>query len=558
LNVFIDARGILPNSHIDCDVVIVGAGAGGIPLACEFLDAGWDVILLESGGMRTDRQTQDLYKGEVLDPAHHGPLEHYRSRCFGGTSTVWGGRCAPFDEIDFERRDFVADSGWPITKRDLDPYYLRAHAYCHTGEYAYDVPTALPGAQREMIPGLKSSDVSQEHIWRFSLPTDMGRSFGDDLKRSPHIRVLFHANCVRILTNEAGRSVTALSVVSSRRNEIRVRARLYVLAAGGLEVTRLLLASNDVRPRGIGNDHDLLGRYYASHIAGELGVVAFAPRGGPLIWDYEKTHDGVYCRRNLSICPETQRREQLMNFRCILAPPPIADPTHRNAILSSVYLIKRFLIHRIPPEYSKDLASPMTPYERVLEHVRNVVFGAPQLAAFSYGWLNDRILSERKLPSVMLENRANIYNLHFDAEQSPNRESRVLLSEEKDALGVNRLRVDWRFREEDVRNVVRCFEIVRRDLQQSGVGIARASCEGLMATIGTNVGVGSHHYGTTRMSVDPKHGVVDENCCVHGTDNLLIASSSVCPTTSFANPTLTVVALSLRVADRLKYLLGRA
>ena len=555
---FTDARHISANSQIDCDVVIVGAGAGGIPLACEFLNSGWDVTLLEAGGAHTDRQTQDLYKGEVLDRVRHGPLEHYRRRCFGGTSTVWGGRCSPFDEIDFERRSFVPESGWPIGKRDLDPYYARAHAYCHLGEYSYDVPTALPGTQREMIPGLESDDVSQEHIWRFSLPTNMARSFGTALKHSPRVRVLLHANCVRILTNEAGNAVSALRVTSLCRNEFHVRAKFFVLATGGLEVTRLLLVSNDVHRRGIGNDHDLLGRYYASHIAGELAPVTFTPRGARLVWDYEKTHDGVYCRRNLSIRPSTQRREGLMNFRCILAPPPIADPTHRNAILSSVYLVKRFLIHRIPPEYSKDLASPMTPYKRVLEHMRNVVIGSPQLAAFSCGWLNKRILSERKLPSVMLKNAANIYNLHFDAEQSPNRESRVSLGEQKDALGVNRLRVDWRFRAEDVQSVVRCFEIIRRDLQKSGVGVTGATdSEKLMDMIGASVGVGSHHYGTTRMSVDPKHGVVDANCCVHGVDNLVIASSSVCPTTSFANPTLTIVALSLRVADHIKGLLGR-
>jgi hypothetical protein len=408
-----------------------------------------------------------------------------------------------------------------------------------------------------MIPGLQSSDVSQEHIWRFSLPTNMARSFGNSLELSQHVRVLFHANCLHILTNESGNAVTALKASSLRRNEFRVRGKFYVLAAGGLEVTRLLMVSNDVHRGGIGSQHDLLGRYYASHIAGELGAMKFMPSGGRLIWDYERTRDQVYCRRNLSIRPATQRREGLLNFRCILAPPPIADPDHYNPILSSVYLVKRFLIHRIPPEYSKDLASPMTPYKRVLEHTRNVVFGMPQLFGFSYGWLNKRILSDRKLPSVMLNNPANVYNLHFDAEQSPNRDSRVMLGEQRDALGLPRLRVDWCYHDDDVRSVVRSFDILCRDLQNSGVGTIRSSSDELFETIGKSVGVGSHHYGTTRMSADPKRGVVDEHCRVHGVENLFVASSAVCPTTSFANPTLTIVALSLRVADRIKYLLQK-
>src|SRR5204863_3777330 len=129
-DMFHDAREVPAGSQIDCDIVIVGAGAGGVPLAHEFLNTSLKVILLEAGGLRVEKATQDLYKGEVVTPKQHGPLDKYRRRCLGGTTTVWGGRCAPFDAIDFEKRPYVPHSGWPVTRRAMDPYYERAHAYC--------------------------------------------------------------------------------------------------------------------------------------------------------------------------------------------------------------------------------------------------------------------------------------------------------------------------------------------------------------------------------------------------------------------------------------------
>jgi len=551
---FFDAREIPPQTQLNCDVVVVGAGAGGIAVAHEFLNSSLDVVLLESGGFHFEADTQDLYKGEVLDPAHHGPLDKYRQRCFGGTTTVWGGRCAPFEAIDFERRPHVPHSGWPVSRGDLDPYYERAHVYCDVGRYTYAVAEALPRADAPLLPGFKSDDVLQDKIWRFSLPTNFAKLSPAAFKESSRVRVYLHANCLQVLMNKEGNQVAGLRVASLRRNEFTVRAKYYVLAAGGLEVTRLLLASRDVCPAGIGNDHDLLGRFYCSHITGELGAATFTPKGGPIIWDYERSHEGVYCRRALSIREETQRRAQLQNFRCILSHPPIADPAHRNGILSAAYLVKRFFIHKIPPEYSKDMAGHMTPYRRAGAHLKNVLLDAPNLFGFSFKWLEKRILPLRKLPSVSLFNKSNIYSLHFDAEQSPNPASRVQLNEEKDALGVNRLRVDWRCSDRDIESVVKCFQLLRRDFRNSGVATVDTEEGDIAELIRKQAGVGSHHFGTTRMAGDPTRGVVDANCCVHGTNNLFIATSSAFPTSSFANPTLSIVAFAIRVADHLKRL----
>jgi choline dehydrogenase-like flavoprotein len=551
-----DARRLPAGCSISCDICIVGAGAAGITSAHELKDSGMDIVLLEAGGTSLKDRDQDIYRGEVVDPSRHGRLDLYRDRRFGGTTVVWGGRCAPFDEIDLRPRPHVPYSGWPITRKDLDPYYLRAHEYCDLGAYAYDVRRALPGQQAQMIPGLESPDVRADQLWRFSLPTDFAKAFGQALKRAGNVRVYLHANALAIRTTENGASVDHLEVGTLENKRFTVRAKQFVLAAGGLEVTRLLLVSNDVNPKGVGNDRDLVGRFYMSHMTGDLGEVRFMPRGGPTVWDYERTCDGVYCRRCLSISGERQRLNGLLNFRATLTYPFIAAPQHGNGTLSALYLVKKFLARRVPPEYSKAL-SQMTPLQEVSAHLRNVVKDFGNLTAFGCMWIRKRILSKRKLPSVAFQSRSNVYTLHFDGEQSPNPESRVFLSDHRDAFGIKRLRVDWRTRDLDALSVVGSCQLVGKALEQSGVGKMLFRAELMADRVREFSTVGSHHIGTTRMSVAPSEGVVDANCRVHGVDNLYIASSSVFPTSSCANPTLTIVALAIRLADHLRRLSDR-
>jgi len=547
----IDARQ-LPTGHaIECDICIVGAGAAGITVANELLNSGKDVVLLESGGARSEPRIQDLYTGQVVAPSKHGRLDLYRQRRFGGTTAVWGGRCAPFDEIDFEARPYVPYSGWPIRKADLDSYYLRAHRYCDLGDYDYDSCSALCNQPAEMIPGFRSAEVRTDRLWRYSLPTDFASAFGEALRRSHDITVYLHANCLSIRADQNCTTVDHLEVASSRSKRFTVRAMQYILAAGGLEVTRLLLGSNDVHPRGVGNSRDLVGRFYLSHMTGDLGEVHFLPKGGEILWNYERTADRVYCRRSISITEEKQRSDELLNFRGTLSHPPIEDPGHGNGVLSSMYLIKKYLVRRIPPEYSRSL-SGMAPLQRTSEHVGNVIRDSANVASFSSAWIRQRLLPKRKLPSAVFRSKTNTYTLHFDSEQSPNIDSRVGLSDTTDTFGIRRLAVDWRFVDLDVQSVVRSCELISMAFERCGVGRMLFRPELMADYIRSSCSVGSHHIGTTRMASSPSRGVVDENCRVHGINNLYIASSSVFPTSGVANPTLTIVALAIRLADHLQ------
>jgi choline dehydrogenase-like flavoprotein len=543
-----DARHLAAGSALRCDICIVGSGAAGLTLAHALRHSGLDIILLEAGGEKFRSGAQDPYKGQVADPAHHGALHEYRHRRLGGTTAVWGGRCAPFAEIDFECRPHVPHSGWPLSKPQLDPFYERANIYCQCGEYAYDATQALSGAG-DWIRGFRSDDVDASGIWRFSPPTHFGKVYRQELAASPNVRILLHANCLRLLCTENGSAVESVEAASAPGRTFCVTARRVVLACGGLEVARLLLTSDQVHPNGIGNDYELVGRFYISHMTGDAGEVEIAG-GGPALWAYEQTRDGVYCRRALTISAAAQRRERLLNFRAILSHSPVADPRHGSGVLSAMYLMKRCLARRIPPEYSRAF-SQMRSLEQVAAHCHNIGTDALSLARFSLLWARKRLLASRKLPSVMIPNHSGIYTLHFDAEQRPNRESRVTLCAHRDAFGIPRLRVDWRFTSDDVSSVARSCRLIGNELERTGAGRLLFDPDEAAEHVAEEAAVGSHHIGTARMSSSPREGVVDSDCRVYGMRNLFIASSAVFPTSGFANPTLTIVALAIRLADHL-------
>lgn len=545
----IDARKITPGADLYCDVCIVGSGAAGMTLAHELRNSGLDVMLLEAGGKTFSNSAQEPFRGEVIDRARHGALEDYRHRRLGGTTAVWGGRCGAFTDVDFERREHVPYSGWPVSLTEMDPFYERATGYCQAGQYSYRAESALPDAV-EPIPGFRSTDVDSGGIWRFSPPTDFGRVYGEAVSASPNVTIVLHANCLQLHSTSDGSAIEYVEAAPAPSRKFRVRASRVVLACGGLEAVRFLLVSDDVHRNGIGNDHGLVGRFYISHMTGDAGEVEI-PNGTPALWDYQLDSEGIYCRRSLTISRQAQRRERLQNFRAIFSHPSPADPSHGSSVLSAMYLVKRLLARRIPPEYSRALSS-MRPLDHIAAHCGNILMGAPSLAQFAVTWSRKRVLASRKLPSVVLPSRSGIYTLHYDAEQRPNPESRISLCQSCDSFGIPRLKVDWRFTAEDISSVVRSCRLIGDELVRTRTGRLLFEPEQAAERLAENSGVGSHHIGATRMSTSPREGVVDPDCRVHGVRNLFIASSSVFPTSGFANPTLTIVALAVRLADHLR------
>jgi choline dehydrogenase-like flavoprotein len=549
--VIIDINDLPDDRPLLADVCIVGAGAAGISMALQFIGSGIDVLLLESGAAEEEPDTQALYVGTVADERLHSPPHRYRQRRFGGTTTIWGGRCMPFDPIDFEVRDYVPHSGWPLAREALLPYYPPANRLCEAGEFSYTAAESFRDGGRPMIQGFESAYFSSDTLERFSCPTDFGARYGHRLRAAPNITVVLHANVTAIRLRADGERVAALDVRSMNGKRLQARAAHFVLAVGGLEVARLLLASRDVQTDGVGNRHDVVGRYYMCHLAGSIGALKILKPPGSIYHSYEISDEGIYCRRRLALRAEVQRTQRLGNFVARLHHPRITDPAHRSSMLSLLYLAKPF----IPYEYGKRLHGEQhTSLGTWLRHLGNVVTGPFEAAAFAWHMLRDRKLAARKFPTIIVTSKANLYSIDFHAEQQPDAASRVMLESATDALGMPRLRVDWHYTARDVDTVTRAIALLAQELDRNGVGRLDYEPESVEAEMTRYGAYGGHHIGTARMGSDPRSSVVDADCRVHGVGNLYIAGSATFPTSSQANPTLTLVALSLRLAATLRCL----
>lgn len=530
-------------SPLHCDVCVIGAGPVGLALAMALGDAGLAVIVAEAGDRKPDPVLQDAYAGTVENEALHSPLTDYRERRLGGSSTVWGGRCMPLDPIDYERRDWIANSGWPIGPADLAPFYPAANRLCEAGAFDY---TAAPGS-RPMIAGFAGAAFTTDRLERSSCPTDFARRYQADLAKAHNIRLLLRAPVTSIDLAPDGTRVASVSLQDAAGTPFVLHAREVVVATGGLESARLLLASRDVHPHGIGNHHDVLGRYYQAHLAGTIGTVRFNP--GTAIWHgYDRDGEGVYTRRRLALTDTAQREHRLGNVIARLHHPRIADPAHGTAVLSALYLGQGL----VPRLYRKRLAGiEGAGLGDWLHHMANVARNPVAVAQFAGRMLIGRKFARRKFPSVIVTPRTGLYSLDFHAEQVPNPASRVYLGTDRDALGMPRLVADWRYLPQDVATVQGTLRLLAEDLAASGLGrldYDDGEVELEMTRYGAYPG---HHIGTVRMGDNPATSMVDADCRVHGVRGLSVVGTAVFPTSSQANPTLTAVALALRLADRL-------
>jgi choline dehydrogenase-like flavoprotein len=337
--VYVDGRQIAHGSTLETDVCIVGGGPAGITIARELLGTPASVVLVESGGWRSNKLAQSLNEGELAPESRHPPPEMYRERRFGGSSTIWGGRCVPLIRSDFEPRSHVANSGWPIQYDDLVPYYSRALSYCEAGEFAFN-PDCLDAIE-PIIDGIENEAITVG-LERFSPPTDFGQRFKSDFSGSNTHKVLLESTCISLLSGDSGRSIEAVECTTDIGNRFKVSPRYIVVAAGGLESVRLLAASNGLFPAGLANSSGLLGRYYMSHLEGTLGRLQIAP-GRRVTWNFVRTPDGIYAKHHIRLSDEFQQRHRLRNmiFRLHHANP--MDPRHGNPVLSLMYVAKRFI-----------------------------------------------------------------------------------------------------------------------------------------------------------------------------------------------------------------------
>jgi choline dehydrogenase-like flavoprotein len=407
----------------------------------------------------------------------------------------------------------------------LLPYYARAHAWVEAGDCAYESAQVFPD-RTEMIHSLQSTVLRTSTLERYSCPTHFGKRYRKRLELAPDLRVFTGAHATALRAEPTGATVRAVDVVTLSGNRFDIRAKAVVLATGALETARLLLNSNDVVAPGLGNQLDVVGRYYQSHLVTHAATLELRPTASAVRYGYERAADGAYCRRRLTIDRAAQRRHGL-----------------HNAIV------------RLQPEGNSTVARAAPGWPRLLEQLRQqarLAAAAPlQVPALATRWVQHRMLAERKLPSLMSLPQNNRFMVELQSEQQPLPSSRVTLGTGVDALGQRNLQVDWRSCLADVESVQRTLQLIAREVARGGAGHLDYRPELVEEDLAVNGARAGHHIGTARMGTDPRTSVVNAECRVHTVDNLYVAGSAVFPTGSQADPTLTVLALSLRLADRL-------
>ncbi|HTX54344.1 MAG TPA: GMC oxidoreductase [Candidatus Baltobacteraceae bacterium] len=539
---------------IEADVAVVGGGPIGVVTALELARSGAQVALIESGHERVDQAAQDLATlSSRQDDYFHSRSELTVRRQVGGTTALWGGRCVKFDPIDFEDRAISVQAPWPIGYEDVEPYLQRACDWAVCGRAAFNARDIPDIAHRDMVVGLPDGDVRTTDLERWSLPTRFGHQYRAALRNAPRLVVWTGLTCTEIVTTEAGDSVDHLVVKTLDGREGRVVAANYVVATGGLEATRLLLASDRHHPAGLGNEGGHLGRWYMAHVEGRVARVHFAT--DQVIYGYERDNEGVYVRRRFTIDPRRQREFGMPNAAVWLVNRPISDPSHGSGILSGVYLtlispVGRFMLAAaIRKAHTKADGSP-----RILAHLRNIVRDLFPSIRFAVTFFYARFLRKgRKAPGFFLKSADNRYLLHYHGEHLPHWESRVELADERDALGMRRIRTHMHFSDADYESVRKAITVIDEHLRRHAVGHVEWLTDDVEGSVHAYLreNAGFHQAGTTRMSKTAEGGVVDPHLQVHGVRGLYVASTSVLPTSSQANPTLLGIALGVRLAERL-------
>ena len=495
MNAFIDARAIPSGTLLQPDVAIIGGGPAGITLALALAQSPLKVMLFESGGPDFDAKTQSLYAGKVAGVSYL-PLDASRMRYLGGGTNHWGGWCRPLDPIDFEKRDWVRHSGWPFGIKERKPYFKRAQSLVEAGPWSYDNSSKRMAAVAEPLAlgdgGVYTSWFQFSKQRDSVLPTHFGERYTEDLRRVSNLKLFLHANATNLHLSANAQSLEFFNIATLNGRKFSVKPQTTVLALGAVESARLLLASQDVASTGVGNGNDLVGRFFADHPI---------PRDTATLVSFAGDIAGYYF----------------------------------NPYDLSGALVRPAFAPRDDFKRSAQVLGSLTTVESLVE--------LDELGKAS-------VVTTALALGVDASN-AKAYSIGCGLELEPDPERRLTLTGERDLLGMPRLKLSNHVSDSDFGRYRLTMRELGRQLLAARSGMIRLNLKTRESWLSA-LDWGDHHLGTTRMHVDPKQGVVDANTRVHGLSNLYIAGSGVFPTYSASNPTMNLVAMTLRLADHLK------
>ena len=464
-----------------------------------------------------------MYDGDIL--GQHYELSKSRSRFYGGGSNCWGGFCRPLRKQDFQSRSWVANSGWPLNHSELDSYYGKAHEICSIRDGFYDTEQWLKQLNDDHLQSLSfNGDRVVTEILQLSPERRLGTKYRKLLKHSQNITVYLHANTIHIQANEQGDKIQHVDVATLNGKHFQVKAKTFILATGGIENARMLLLSDDVHKNGLGNSNDLVGRYFMEHPRIYSGKIHFNRPFNPDFYDTGYCFFQAPIIASLTLSDETRKREELLGYKAYIETMYKGESSPGVVIFRDMY---------------QDLRIQIVP-EKMGMKTWQVIKDLPNIYKFIIG---KRFRNERYV---------DYYRLVNIVEPEAMAASRVRLSDKQDCFGLRKVALDWSLSKSVTKTLLRSQKIIDEELRSSGIGYLEIEPSLEAGELPDSIDWIWHHMGTTRMDPDPEKGVVDTDCRVHGLNNLYVAGSSVFPTPGYDTPTINIIALTIRLADKLK------
>ncbi len=509
------------------DVCIVGGGAAGVALAVELARTPLKVILLEQGPLTPIGADRFVYR---VVPGSKVSLGVDSSRPFflGGNTNHWYGNCRPLDAGDFEPRSWIPHSGWPINLDDLRSYYQRAQVVSGLGDFRwYDVNACRPLLKQGFKP-LESS-VLETRIMHTTPEFSFAALHSKALADAPNVTVVPDTHVIRLKAR--GDRIVEAEAAHAGGGMTSIAADRFVLSAGGIENTRILLASTDLMEGAASNASKVVGRYFQEHLyytfETELNEIGRIGRGRALhLYN-------VGLGRDLQTLGD---HRQMVGDAAIWGQLVPSAPVARERKLPGIALWFRPTLMRDPPP-------ELTALKDAVHHpseLPKAAFGALRHPLRNGGYALRRLTGREPWPGKL--------TLVAQVEQTPDPSNAVRLSAAVDAVGRPSVTLENALDQDQRAAHGRALQLAGEELGLDGRRLAE-EMERKYAT--GDFDYHWHHMGTTRMGDDPRHSVVDRNCKVHGVANLFAAGCSVFPTSGSAAPTLTIVALAIRLADHL-------
>jgi len=510
---------------IKASVCILGGGVAGLTLAKELKESFSDIVLLESGSNEYTQQAQNLYKANSVSP-YYPDTSVSRLRFLGGASNHWANNTSPFTPIDFEMREWIDNSGWPITFDDISPYYKKAAQYCGTGDDGY-----LNDYWFKLL-NQKDSFSSQANIETMIAkaalpPTRFFYAYGEELAGSHNVTIYKNSNVVDIDYSSSTAKIT--KVYFENYNGIRhsVEADYFVVCFGGIENARMMLLFNEKYNNKLGNKFDNVGRYFMDHPM--VSPVHVHTGGDKTLQNFSSVVESKAIVSFYSLTEKALKNFKTTNIRLPLGP---ASEYELSDGISSFHILNQsFAKGKLPDDFGSHLSNFVMDMDMVIEAISRKSFDTPLFeSANDFDGFNSRIMLE----------------------QAPHRDNQIKLGNTKDSFGIPRVDIKWELKAIDRERLWRSLEVFSLAVGEADLGRVRLLKERSDRLFGDQMGFGHHHMGTTRMWVDESKGVVDGNQKVFGTNNLYIAGSSVFTTGSHVPPTLTIVAMTIRLAEHIK------